>query len=302
MAGTNSYVGTSANNSWQVVNPGTFTLDGLGGVDTLALGTSLRSSYTITQGSDGAVHVDSVSGASAALHATLHNMERLTFNSGRDVLDLTTYFGPPTSSTTSVNGTSANDTLQLPAGLVNVDGLGGLDTVVISQASDAFVISKNSSGFTVTSKDGTSLYSLTNVERVQFNNDKVAFDLGTSGHAADVAKVLGAVFGPSSVGNASYVGIGLRYLDGGTSYAELMALALGAVLPASASNADVVGLLYKNVVGVAPTAAQAQAYVDALDNKTYSQAQLGLMAADTAINQANVGLTGVLLQTGLHYA
>ena len=93
------YTGTAANNSWTVINPGTFTVDGLGGTDTLALGTSLRSAYKITLGSDGAVHVDSVSGASQQLHATLYNMELLTFNSGRDVLDLSIHFGdkePPT--------------------------------------------------------------------------------------------------------------------------------------------------------------------------------------------------------------
>lgn len=88
-----TYTGTDANNSWTVINPGNFTLDGLGGKDTLALGTSLRSAYQITQGSDGAVHIDSVSGASQQLHATLYNMEVLTFNSGRDVLDLIAFFG-----------------------------------------------------------------------------------------------------------------------------------------------------------------------------------------------------------------
>jgi Ca2+-binding RTX toxin-like protein len=94
-----TFTGTAGNDAWTVVNPGTFTLDGLGGTDTLNLGTSLRSSYTITKTSDGAVHVDTVSGASGALHATLYNMEVLAFNNGSDKLDLTTYFAdttPPT--------------------------------------------------------------------------------------------------------------------------------------------------------------------------------------------------------------
>ena len=302
MAVTNSYVGSSGNDSWQVVNPGTFTLDGLGGSDTLALGTSLRSSYTITQGNDGSVHVDSVSGASAALHATLYNMERLTFNSGRDVLDLTSYFGTSTPITSTVNGTIGNDTLTLPAGRVNVDGYGGLDTVLLSQSRDTFILSPSNSGFTLTSKDGASLYTLINIERVQFTNDKVALDLVGSGNAAQVVKVLGAVFGPSSVENANYVGIGLRYLDSGMGLGELMDLSLGVALTKPASNAAVVNLLYKNINGVMPTPTQAQPFLEMLDNKTYTQSQLGLMAADTSNNQAAVGLTGVLLQTGVHYA
>jgi len=96
--------GTAGNDSWTVVKAGTFTLDGLGGTDTLYLGTSLRSDYRITKAGDGSVHIDSVSGASSALHATLFNMEKLVFNNQRDVLDLTTYFGdstPPTVSAVS---------------------------------------------------------------------------------------------------------------------------------------------------------------------------------------------------------
>jgi methionine-rich copper-binding protein CopC len=93
-----TYTGTTGNDSWNLITPGTFTLDGLAGTDTLNLGTSLRSSYNITQATDGSVHIDSISGASGALHATLYNMEVLTFNSTKDVLVLSTLF--PTADTT----------------------------------------------------------------------------------------------------------------------------------------------------------------------------------------------------------
>ncbi|MFZ6871513.1 DUF4214 domain-containing protein [Undibacterium sp. Di27W] len=92
-------VGDDGNNTWTVVNPSTFTLDGKGGIDTLNLGTSLRSAYHITKAADGSVHIDTLSGASGELHATLFNMERLVFNNGQDVLDLLSFFGdttPPT--------------------------------------------------------------------------------------------------------------------------------------------------------------------------------------------------------------
>jgi hypothetical protein len=75
--------GTAADEAWIVVSAGTFTLNGLGGVDTLFLGTSLTKDYTVSSWTDG-IHVDSVSGASAALHATLQNMEVLVYNSGHD--------------------------------------------------------------------------------------------------------------------------------------------------------------------------------------------------------------------------
>lgn len=90
---TPKYVGTDADNTWTVVQAMSFSLDGLGGVDTIHFGTSLRSSYTIVANPDGSVSIDTLSGASAALHATLYNVELLTFNDEQDVLDLRTYFG-----------------------------------------------------------------------------------------------------------------------------------------------------------------------------------------------------------------
>jgi len=102
--------GTANNDSWTVVQAGTFTLDGLGGVDTLYLGTSKLTDYVLAQQSDGSVTVDSVSGASSPLHAKLYNMEKLVFNSGRTTIDLTTYFGDTTAptllSSTPANGAS----------------------------------------------------------------------------------------------------------------------------------------------------------------------------------------------------
>ncbi|MBI3729153.1 MAG: DUF4214 domain-containing protein [Burkholderiales bacterium] len=89
-------VGDDGNNTWTVINPSTFTLDGKGGIDTLNLGTSLRSEYAITLAADGSIHVDTLSGASGELHATLLNMERLVFNNGKDVLDLLSFFGDTT--------------------------------------------------------------------------------------------------------------------------------------------------------------------------------------------------------------
>lgn len=85
--------GTAGNDSWTVINPGTFIIDGLGGVDTLNLGTSLRSSYFITQTADGAVHVDSVSSVSGGeFHGTLFNFEKLVFDNGKDHVDIATFF------------------------------------------------------------------------------------------------------------------------------------------------------------------------------------------------------------------
>jgi hypothetical protein len=292
--------GTSGNDSWIVVKAGTFTLDGLGGIDTLALGTSLRSEYTIRQVGT-AVLVDSISGASSALHATLYNMETLTFNSGRDVVDLTTYF-KPAAVVTTLNGSGLNDTFALGVGNYNVNGVGGLDTATVAQASSNFSLAPSATGYTLTSKDGLSVYNLNSVERVSFSNEKIAFDVAGTSNAGEVAKILGAVFGAAAVGNATYAGIGLGYMDAGMSYENLMNLAISAALPAARlTNKAVVDLLFSNVVGVAPTIDQAKPYLDWLDSHTFTVAQLGVLAADSSFNTNQIGLTGQLVQTGLHY-
>jgi hypothetical protein len=400
--------GTAGNDSWTVVNPGTFTLDGLGGTDTLHLGTSLRSTYRITQGGDGSVHIDSVSSASGGgLHATLFNVEVLTFNSGRDTVDLRTYFGgggggtggdttAPTlvsaspadeatavavaasivltfseaiqrgsgsivirdasgatvasydaatsgnlgfngstltidpgsafvhgsalsveigagavkdtagnafaglasynfSTTDALAGTAGNDTLSLPPGVARVDGGAGLDTVVLPSPSGSYRLSTTPTGFAL---DNGSVLRLDAVERLQFSNQKLALDL--AGNAGQVARILGAVFGAAAVHDANYAGIGLQYRDGGMGYEALMQLALTARLGSAPSHADVVTLLYTNVVGSAPGAPELAAFTALLDNQTHTPASLGVLAADTPLNAEHIDLVG-LQSTGLIY-
>lgn len=495
--------GTEGNDVRVITNPQSFTFDGLGGVDTMSFGTSNQSSYTITKTADGAVHVDTLSGASSPAHVTLFNVEILTFSSEGEVVDLSTYFGdttPPTvtigddiagtargnvtysldfsenvtglaagdltitngsvvslfgsganykvvvapapnvegtmaltlkagavsdtsgnasaqasaaaqpidtkaptatafspanqavgvvvgsdivvtfseaiqrgggtitlrdgtgavlasyDAATSANltlngaqltinptndlppssvvtvelaigsvrdlagnglgtaaglsfttggevakvlGTAGNDSFNLADGRAPYDGLAGIDTAVLAQPRATYTLTKSAAGFVVTSNDGRSSHELVNVERLQFADGKLALDV--SGNAGEVAKILGAVFGPAQVGNATYAGIGLSLADGGMSYEALMQLALDAQLGAGASNTAVVQLLYTNVVGVAPPPADLANFTALLDKHTYTPATLGILAAETDLNLAHIGLVG-LLQTGMVYA
>ncbi len=282
-------IGTKDNDSWTIGKTVTFTLDGLGGTDTLYLGTTLRSDYKITKTGDGSVHIDSISGASSELHATLHNMELLVFNNKRDVLDLTTYFK---------SGTAGNDVFNAPSTTLQYDGLAGIDTVYFSKARAAYTLTPSDTGVTVS--DGVAAGMLSHVERLGFaDGSKLALDL--DGHAGQTAKILGAVFSPGAVANPAYVGIGLNLLDSGMRYDALMQLALDTALGANASHRAVVDLLYTNVVGVAPSASEAAAYVAVLDSGSLSPATLGVLAADLALNTDNIGLVG-LAAVGLAFS
>lgn len=197
----------------------------------------------------------------------------------------------------ALTGSAGPDTLTPGSGLTNVDGGAGIDTVVLGQARAAWVLRSTESGFTLTG--ATTTVALTQVERLQFPDQKLALDLG--GHAGTVVKVLGAVFGAASVQNAAYVGIGLKLADEGMSAEALMQLALDARLGAGASHSAVVQLLYTNVVGVAPSASELASFVALLDTRTHTPATLGLLAAETSLNTAAIDLVG-LSASGVVYS
>ena len=144
--------------------------------------------------------------------------------------------------------------------------------------------------------DGTD--SLTNVERVRFADQYVALD--TTGNAGNVAKILGAVFGPSSVSNKQYVGIGLHYIDGGMTYLDLMQLALNARLGNGFSTTQEVTLLFENLLGVSPTQNDLAYWNGTVTSHQYTQLSLAMMAVETSVNTDNIQLAG-LAATGLDY-
>ena len=192
-------------------------------------------------------------------------------------------------------GNAANNHLQGGAGNDRIHGGAGIDTAVYvglrsgwSAVGSELVVERPSEGRDV----------LTGVERLEFTNESVALDL--AGNAGTVAKILGAVFGRAAVSNAEYAGIGLSLLDGGASYEALMQFALDVSVGSGASNRAVVDLLYRNVMGALPDEQVARYYTALLDAGTFTNASLGVMAAETSYNQEAINLTG-LAQTGLIY-
>jgi Ca2+-binding RTX toxin-like protein len=84
--------GTSGNDIWQL-QPGTYEIDGLDGIDTVQLGLARRPNFSIIRRSDGAILIDTLSAASEQAHLVLFNIEKVAFLGGTDVVDLATYFG-----------------------------------------------------------------------------------------------------------------------------------------------------------------------------------------------------------------
>lgn len=199
----------------------------------------------------------------------------------------------------SFNGGSAGDDL--------LDGGEGIDSVTYTGAASRYVLehvptdgwSTSAYGWVVSDKqltDGND--TLIGVERLRFADTKWALDL--DGAAGITAKILGAVFGKESIANREYVGIGLAQLDGGTTLDALRQLALTAKLGANPSPAEVVTLLYTNVAGVAPSAAELSLYTGLLANGTYTPAGLVGLASDHPQNLLNIGFSS-LVDHGIGY-
>ncbi len=200
------------------------------------------------------------------------------------------------SSKLTFSGTQLNETILATNANDTFNGGFGLDTVVFDSSMSNNTVSKTTNGFTIVGPGGTDV--VAGIERLKFSDSSLALDI--SGNAGTTAKILGAVFGRDSVANKEYAGIGLHLLDGGMSYLDLMQLAINAKLGASASNAAVVNLLYTNVVGTPPPAADRDYYVGLLDSGVFTVASLGVLAADTVLNTVNVNLVG-LANSGLEY-
>ena len=235
------------------------------------------------------------------------------------------------SSTADGNGTTANTYMNLFAGFQTpftadhskaeiiaggtgkdvLTGLAGDDLLVGNENTDTAIyqgqatdyeVNQNANvNWTITHKNGGSdgTDTLEEIERIQFADSSLALDL--SGNAGITAKTLGAVFGQESIANETFAGIGLSLLDDGMSNEALMQLAINTALGDNASNHKaVVDLLYENVVGFAPPAADEAHFVGLLDSDVHTIASIGIMAADTALNEENIDLVG-LSQTGLGY-
>jgi len=261
-------------------NGGDDTIDGLGGVDGVAY-------YSAAF----AVNVDLTAGvATGGLgNDTLRNIEEAIGSVFGDTLK-------GSLSDNRLEGSDGNDTLISTSGNDTLDGGLGIDTAVYALPRNAYTLHRSAEAvFSVEKPGATGSDSLPGTERLQFSDVRVALDL--DGHAGQTAKLLGAVFGSAALANRQYAGIGLSLLDSGTSYSDLAALAVEAT--GAPNHASIVTLLWTNLFGSAPTAAEAAPFVAMLDSGTPVGA-LTVLAADLDLNTSHINLNGLAV-TGIEY-
>ena len=253
---------------WDVV-------DGGGGFDTVVI--IGRSSQFKLVFDSGVTYIDALSGASAMTErAQLNNVEQVQF------LDKTVSL-------------EVNDTIKGQPGTDFFDGGLGIDTVVYSGPQERYSITKSGNRYVVsepTGSDDTDY--LSNIERLQFSNGKVALDLG--GNAGQAARLIGALLGPSFIKDKALAGVVIGLIDQDYSIESIANLGLNTsfylALAGSTKNEDFVNHVFRNVVGRTPEVNEQKTYVDMLNAGT-SQAALAVMAAGTEFTASQIGLTGL---------
>ena len=175
-----------------------------------------------------------------------------------------------------------------------IDGGADIDTAAFSGPRSAYTLATTPYGWSVrSSAEGRD--NLVAIERLSFADRSVALDL--DGHAGAVAQIIRAIFGPSFLANRDFVGIGLQLFDGGTDYSEVVRLAVGtdlfAQLAGGRSNEAFVDHVYRNVVGVLPTAGERSEYTGLIGSGAFTQASLAELACLVSVNTASVELVGL---------
>ncbi len=259
--------GTAGNDTWTVISGGTYVVDGLAGIDTLNLGTSSRAEYVVHALSDGGIQIDTVSGASSAFHATLYNMEKLTFDSNRDTISLEV--GTANAETIAgtagddlISGLAGDDLLSGGTGNDSIDGGVGYDTVTFGTNLSNFKVQRVGITTTVdakTGKEGSD--EITNAESLKFNDMTVNLTIKgvvANAPAANVQKVVELYIAffkrvPDADGMAYWIGqmsagktvnqIADAFYNAGLAFPELTGFT------PQLTNTDFVNLIYRNVLG-----------------------------------------------------
>lgn len=199
-----------------------------------------------------------------------------------------------------ITGSAVNELFYGNAGNDSLDGGAGIDTAGFFAARASATINHLASGDWQVQATGSGTDTLTQIERLRFDDGQIALDLTDDGNAGWAARLIGALLGEDAVANKALAGEVIGYVDtyGVQTVTELLvSLGVTAALAGGADNTSFFTLLYKNVVGSAPSQAEVAELVSYVDSGAYTQAQALQVIAGLDLTAQQIGLTG-LAQTG----
>jgi hypothetical protein len=238
------FEGTSADDSFTVRAfdaPTAITFRGDDGVDTVAFDVSgfPIDRYTIATTPAGHVHVTATLSTSADLlgvpftvnkyvDALLIDTEVLRFyrpDGEFDYVQVSDLFGNP-----PLIGTPEADEFDPPAGDNSIDGLAGLDTVVLAGAQSDWSVARAEDDWAVSGLANQGVNTLSNIERVAFDDVKLALDVDDN--ALETLQFIGTV-APALQSSLEIRGLILGLLDTEHTMQTLSQLAIDiGLLPA----------------------------------------------------------------------
>ncbi len=169
---------------------------------------------------------------------------------------------------------------------------GNLNSLTYTLPSTHYTVNNNGNG-TLTVTGGGSTDTLVNVQRIQFSDTTLAFDLGANQSSGEAALLLHAALGNSGVNNRSDMGNMVAYLDQGHSVSQTAQCMLSNGIANFGSNNAFVSAIWQNVVGSPIDPGNLALYTQDLANGTFTQASLLALASQTSINQATANLIGL---------
>jgi serralysin len=187
-------------------------------------------------------------------------------------------------------GGDGNDTLKAYAGNNVLDGGNGLDAVVVTDARSEATLTKTSTGFSLQHNIGSQgTDTLINIERILFSDTALAFDI--DGIAGQAYRLYQAAFNRQP--DLHGLGYWINYMEKGLGLTDVSwcfqaSTEFQSLYGTNVSNAQLLTLLYQNVLHRAPDAAGFDYWMNILDTGQQSRPQILICFSESPENQAQI--------------
>jgi len=205
-----------------------------------------------------------------------------------------------------LDGGVGNDRLHGGRGSNTLIGGEGVDFAVFDQnrgdvsilvTEDHIVVTAGGNSAT-DSPEASERDTLTSVERLEFNDLNLAFDL--DGNAGAALKVLAAFRGSQALDDPALFGQYLNHIDKGMAYDDLLQLAIDTFIGSDAEGATMVDHYYTTLTGMETPEDVMTYWGGLMDRGELSAVELAAIVADHDLNLANIDFVG-LSSTGIEY-
>jgi Ca2+-binding RTX toxin-like protein len=237
--------------------------------------------YTVTSGYDYDVTYHDHYSFATSFETAASGPSTTTATDGNDLI-------AGTSANETISALAGNDTITGGGGNDTIDGGAGIDTAVFSGPRADYTITHNGSTWTVTHAGADGVDTLTNVERLQFSDSKLAIDI--DGDGGQAYRLYQAAFDRAP--DVAGLGYQMNQLDQGFTLSQVASAFIAspefqAKYGSNIDDTTFITLLYQNVLNRAPDADGLQFHLNEIASGQ-SRADVLTHFSESPENQANV--------------